>query len=100
MAAVSRLPAAITEAYEWQLRGACRGADTTVFFLPEGERGPRKRRRERAAKTICRTCPVLEQCAAFALAIREPYGVWGGLTPEERELVWSRPRGLSAAPVA
>jgi WhiB family redox-sensing transcriptional regulator len=89
MTDVSRLPAPITDHYEWQLRGACRGADASIFFLPEGERGPRKARRERAAKSICRRCPVLEQCAAFALATREPYGVWGGMTPDEREEVWS-----------
>ena len=100
MADVSRLPAAIIEAYDWQLRGACRGADPSVFFLPEAERGPRKARRERAAKEICGSCPVLEQCAAFALSTREPYGVWGGLTPEERELLWSGTSGLSVAPVA
>lgn len=100
MTDVSRLPAPIIDAYEWQLLGSCRGADSTVFFLPEGERGPRKARRERAAKAICQTCPVLERCAAFALSTREPYGVWGGLTPEEREVLWTRPQTASTAPVA
>jgi len=100
MADVSRLPAPISEIYDWQLLGSCRGADPSVFFLPEAERGPRKRRRERAAKEICRSCPVIAECATFALSTREPYGVWGGLTPEERELLLSGTRGLSAAPVA
>ena len=27
---------------------------------------------------------MLEQCRTHALAVREPYGVWGGLTEEER----------------
>ena len=84
MTDVSRLPAPVASAYEWQLHGACRGADAALFFLPEAERGPSKRRRERDAKAICATCPVIAECAAFALATREPYGVWGGLTPEER----------------
>ena len=84
MTDVSRLPAPVAATYEWQMRGACRGTDAALFFLPEAERGPSKRRRERAAKAICETCPVIAECAAFAAATREPYGVWGGLTPEER----------------
>lgn len=100
MTDVSRLPAPISDAYEWQLLGACRGADAALFFLPEGERGPRKTRRELAAKAICRGCQVVATCAAFALSTREPYGVWGGLTPAERELLLSRPGVVSRAPVA
>ena len=100
MTDVSRLPAPIIDEYEWQLLGSCRGADPALFFLPEGERGPSKARRERAAKAICRTCPVLERCAVFALSTREPYGVWGGLTPEERELVWTGSQEVSAVTVA
>ena len=37
-----------------------------------------------AAKAVCRTCPVRAECAAHALAAREPYGVWGGFTEAER----------------
>ncbi|GAA1170690.1 hypothetical protein GCM10009584_09540 [Ornithinimicrobium humiphilum] len=36
---------------------------------------------------VCATCPVLERCRAHALAAREPYGVWGGMTEEER-MAW------------
>lgn len=90
MTDVTRLPAPVSTAYEWQLHGACRGADSSLFFLPEAERGPRKARRESAAKLVCGRCPVIEDCAAFALSTREPYGVWGGLTPEERSAVWER----------
>lgn len=99
MTDVSRLPAPIIDSYEWQLLGSCRGADSSLFFLAEGERGPSKARRENSAKAICRNCPVLERCATFALSTREPYGVWGGLTPEERELLWTSPRAESAVSV-
>lgn len=84
MTDVSRLPAPVASSYEWQLQGACRGADAALFFLPEAARGSHKARRERAAKAICARCPVITPCAEFAFATREPYGVWGGLTPEER----------------
>lgn len=36
------------------------------------------------AVTGCRGCPLLEVCAAYALAAGERAGVWGGLTPAER----------------
>jgi WhiB family redox-sensing transcriptional regulator len=35
-------------------------------------------------------CPVRAECAAHALAVREPYGVWGGLTEDEREELMGR----------
>ena len=47
-------------------------------------------------------CPVRAECAAHALAVREPYGVWGGLTEDEREelLGRSRNRQLAEVPLA
>jgi WhiB family transcriptional regulator, redox-sensing transcriptional regulator len=30
---------------------------------------------------------VLEQCRRHALAVHEPYGVWGGLSEAERDLI-------------
>ena len=32
-----------------------------------------------------------------ALAIREPYGVWGGLSEEDRAAIFSHPRRTEAA---
>jgi len=29
------------------------------------------------------------QCAQHALAVKEPYGVWGGLTEDEREDIYA-----------
>lgn len=37
-----------------------------------------------AAVRLCRTCPLQQPCAAFAIAEREPYGVWGGTTTADR----------------
>ena len=79
------LPGPIIDKWEWQLSGACRDEDPKLFFHPEGERGPTREAREGAAKAICRRCPVIRECAAHALASREPYGVWGGMTESERE---------------
>ena len=85
MAAISRLPKAIQESYEWQYLGACREVDPETFFSPEDERGPRRRAREAAAKELCALCPVIDTCLSHALLVREPYGVWGGLNSTERE---------------
>lgn len=84
MADVSRLPGPQIEKWDWQHEGACRDLDTEMFFHPEGERGTARRRRAATAKAVCATCPVLEQCRAHALLSREPYGIWGGMTEEER----------------
>jgi WhiB family redox-sensing transcriptional regulator len=90
MTDISRLPVPLVENWEWQLLGACRDVDPSMFFHPEGERGPRRSGREAAAKAVCGGCPVLDLCRRHALAVREPYGVWGGLSENEREAVYAR----------
>ncbi|GAB3237426.1 WhiB family transcriptional regulator [Kineosporia babensis] len=92
MAEISRLPGPVADLWEWQLDGACRTADPRVFFHPEGERGPARRQRDVAAKSVCARCPVLAQCRSHALQVREPYGVWGGLTEDERESIYASGR--------
>ncbi len=85
MASIGRLPKPLQDSYEWQYDAACIGADESVFFSPEAERGPRRRAREAIAKAMCAECPVARQCLEHALAVREPFGVWGGLNINERE---------------
>lgn len=67
------------------MRAACREVDSTVFFHPSHERGLTAAARDAAAKRICASCPVIEECARHALTVQEPYGVWGGLTATERQ---------------
>jgi len=87
MATIKHLPRSFTAAYDWQQQSACRGLDSGVFFHPSGERGASRTRRAERAKEICAGCPVLTQCREHALASHEPYGVWGGLTEEERDWI-------------
>jgi WhiB family redox-sensing transcriptional regulator len=69
----------------WQFRAACRGQDTSLFFAPNYfEKREEKDRREAKAKAFCRICPVREECLEYALRIREPHGIWGGLNEMER----------------
>ena len=99
MAEISRLPGPVADIWEWQLQGSCRDADPRLFFHPEGERGPARRERDAAARDVCSSCPVLQQCRSHALTVREPYGVWGGLTEDDREAIYAdeRRRNLRVA---
>jgi WhiB family transcriptional regulator, redox-sensing transcriptional regulator len=77
-------PARRVFAWEWQLEAACAGLDTALFYQADNERGASVRNRERKAKAICAQCPVITECLRDALANNEPYGVWGGMSPDER----------------
>jgi WhiB family redox-sensing transcriptional regulator len=56
-----------------------------LFFPPSTfERKDERERREARAKAICQVCPVRQPCADYAIDIREPFGIWGGLTEIER----------------
>jgi WhiB family transcriptional regulator, redox-sensing transcriptional regulator len=79
--------------WAWRLEAACGGLPSSVFFSPDGERGAARRRRERAAKQVCAGCRVRQRCADYALAHRERYGVWGGLSENERAMIWERQGG-------
>ena len=92
------LPTPISDDWQWQQRGLCRGVDSSYFFHPDGERGRARAAREERAKELCRRCPVIQECLAHALAVREPYGIWGGMSESERTSVLKRQR--TALPVA
>ncbi len=97
MTEISRLPGPVMDLWEWQFDGACRDADDTLFFHPEGERGSARRRRAEAAKAICATCPVIKECREQSLKVREPYGVWGGLSEDERAAILAKPASAREA---
>ena len=77
----------VADLWEWQYDGSCRDTGGESFYHPDGERGAARRLRDAAAKEICSTCPVIDACRAHSLAIREPFGVWGGLSEDERASV-------------
>ena len=59
-------------------RAQCRGEDRDLFFPSVGTPSTK-------ARVICSTCPVRQECLAFALADSELIGVWGGTTTQERK---------------
>lgn len=65
----------------WRDQGACRGEDPGLWF-------PSDRRPHfdqiALAKAICGRCPVRETCLQWAETTPELYGIWGGLTEQER----------------
>jgi hypothetical protein len=57
----------------------CRETDPDLWFQEYGTLSyniPRK---------FCNRCPVRAKCLEFALANNEPFGMWGGKTPDERK---------------
>ena len=75
-------------AADWRDSAACLGLDPELFF-PVGTSGPALRRAD-LAKAVCAVCDVQEACLAWALATRQDYGVWGGLTEDERRALRRR----------
>lgn len=72
----------------WRRRAACKGLDPGTFHPDDRSDDPDSDEvapgAVSAAKEICAACPVREACLEHALAAREPDGIWGGLTAQER----------------
>jgi WhiB family transcriptional regulator, redox-sensing transcriptional regulator len=86
--------------WSWTLQpdAACRNLGGSLFFAPDGERTAARRRREAAAKAVCARCPVQMPCALYALATAQPYGVWGGLTEDDRQPAAAHERRRTRVP--
>lgn len=75
-------------------KAACRGLDPDLFMPVRGET-----LKIRAAKQICRFCPVQTECGEYGLQLAtryDTYGIFGGLTRSERETILRR-RGMTMA---
>ena len=78
----------------WQIKASCRGPQAEIFFPPShAERKEEKLRREARAKSICATCAVRTDSLDYAIRIREPHGIWGGLNELERKQLVDRRAG-------
>jgi WhiB family redox-sensing transcriptional regulator len=75
----------MTDALRWMDRAACTGVDPDLFFPPKGDSVPGES--ATAAKAVCASCPVRDDCLQYALTTNQRYGVWGGMT-------WTERRGL------
>lgn len=68
---------------DWRRSSACRGLDTELFY-PLGD-GPASTAQKAEAKSVCSACPVREECLDFAIGQRDGFGIYGGLTADERK---------------
>jgi len=64
----------------WQREAACYGIDPDLFF-------PTSEEEAAGALDFCSACGVRETCLAWALKNGERYGVWGGLTEQQRRRI-------------
>lgn len=72
----------------WWQDAVCAQIDPEAFFPDDNGAYS-----ARAAKAVCKTCPVISECAEFAIRNFEMYGIWGGLTPAERQKLRGLGRG-------
>lgn len=73
---------------DWVRDAKCRGMAVSLFFPQRGES-------TKEAKTVCRVCPVRQECLDHAMAVPERYGIFGRLSERERRRV-RRARVLDA----
>lgn len=67
---------------DWAPLGRCAGSDPDALFV--------QGKAQRAAKVVCKGCPVVAECLADALDNRTEFGVWGGMTERERRALLRR----------
>jgi WhiB family transcriptional regulator, redox-sensing transcriptional regulator len=75
----------------WRELALCVQVDPELWFPESGQPNGK-------AKLVCGWCDVQAECLAFPLRANEQYGVWGGLSPDERRRLRRRQR--EAATVA
>lgn len=66
----------------WWDKGACKGVDQAVFFPPDGGSADDL---YAAGKELCARCFVRDECLDDALSRKDQWGLWGGMTPDERK---------------
>ncbi len=74
----------VLPAEPWVQEAVCAQTDPDVFF-------PEKGGSTKAAKAVCASCDVVEQCLRYSLDHDERFGIWGGRSERERR----RLRGVS-----
>jgi WhiB family redox-sensing transcriptional regulator len=71
-----------TAGENWRVIAACRFVDPELFF-PISAAG-KCLDQVVEAKKVCASCLVQAECLTFAQRTGQAYGIWGGLTEEER----------------
>lgn len=82
---------------DWRSRAACADEDPDLFF-PVGNSGPALLQTEQA-RAVCTRCPVMETCRKWALDTDQEFGVWGGLSEDDRRSLKHTARSRAHATV-
>lgn len=73
---------------KWYEKASCKGVDSQVFF-PEVLGDQQEGRIWDKARAYCKQCPVIVDCLKFVIPFEhgsgKRNGMWGGMTPKERE---------------
>lgn len=74
---------------DWRDSARCAELPKSVFFEYNTQDGTvtteQRRERKSLALTACSECPVIAQCYEFAICNNEKFGIWAGLTPDQRK---------------
>lgn len=75
----------VEEVHHWEEEAACKNQTDIPkeWFYPE-KGWTHLHPYVRAALAVCKECPVQVKCLEYAL-VKEAYGVWGGMTEQQRE---------------
>lgn len=63
----------------WREEALCQGDTEGLFFPDAADIG-----QVAAAKAVCVSCPVVDECLSYAIDTEQPDGIWGGYTAKER----------------
>lgn len=55
-----------------------------AFFPEDYDERVVQNEQRRIAKALCAECPIKVQCLDYAMATNEVYGIWGGLSYQQR----------------
>lgn len=71
---------------EWAESALCRGLHPDLWYAPMDAPSPNDY--YAVGKLVCHQCPVWEECLEYSKTSergkQESWGMWGGLTPQER----------------
>jgi WhiB family redox-sensing transcriptional regulator len=66
----------------WQLQANCDETNTELFFSKLESKVAK-------AKALCGSCAVADKCLQFALDTKIEFGIFGGVTADERQALVS-----------
>lgn len=81
---------------EWREDAGCKTIGPKIFFADnENSNQSESRKNDRLARSICNKCIVKTECLNYALNQKIQFGIWGGLSSRERNLVIKKTKLIS-----